>query len=64
MKIYVHKIQSKFSRAQKISEDFHAPYFVVTDAAHGDVRSETGSQRYPEERAVHVFMLIKHMLLQ
>lgn len=47
-----------------MSEDFQAPYFVVTDAAHGDVRSETGGQRYPEECVAHVSMLIKHMLLK
>lgn len=49
---------------QKKSEDFNASYFVVIDAAHCDVRSETGSQWYPEECVAHVSMLIKHMLLK
>lgn len=64
MPIYVQKSQREFSRAREVSEDVHAPYFVVTDAAHGDVRRETGGQRYPEERVAHEPMLIKHILLK
>lgn len=46
-------------------EDFvNSSYFIVTDAAHRNVRSKTGCHRYPEEGVTQVPMLIKHVLLK
>jgi hypothetical protein len=39
-------------------------YFVVTDAAHRNVRGEAGSHWYPEKCVAHESVLIKHVFLQ
>lgn len=39
-------------------------YFIVTDAAHRNVRSKTSCHRYPEEGITHVPILIRGVLLK
>ena len=39
-------------------------YFIVTDAAHGDVRSEAGRPRDPEEGHAQVLVLVRRVLLK
>ena len=39
-------------------------YFMVTDATHGDVRSEAGRPRDPEEGHAQVLVLVRRVLLK